>query len=200
MPDLAQSYPNDAPERLIELGRIVAAHGVKGWVKVEPYAGQRTILLGVKTWWLGYGQGTSHSLIHPVTVQAAKHQGNTLIAQLQGIADRAQAEALRGRTVAVPRSTFPAPEVDEYYWVDLIDCLVYGRTADAGEPVLLGRVNRVSDNGAHALLGVTRLKNDVPVLDAKGRAVELLVPFVAAHVCSVDLVARRIDTDWPADF
>jgi len=176
MPDLAQSLPDDTPERLIGLGRIIAAHGVKGCVKVEPYAGQRTVLLGVKEWWLGPEQGPSCSLARPVAVQSARHQGNSLVAQLQGITDRNQAEALRGRTVAVPRSAFPAPEADEYYWVDLIGCLLYGRAADADDPVLLGQVNHVSDNGAHALLGVTRLKNDVPVLDAKGRPIELLVP------------------------
>ena len=39
-----------------------------------------------------------------------------------------------------------------------------------------------------------------PLLDAKGRAVETLVPFVAAHVHTVDLENRRLDSNWPADF
>ncbi|MER8170541.1 S8 family serine peptidase, partial [Acinetobacter baumannii] len=41
----------------------------------------------------------------------------TVVAQLAGIADRDQAEALRGFSVQAPRGSFPAPEEDEYYWV-----------------------------------------------------------------------------------
>src|SRR5690606_40659986 len=99
----------------------------------------------------------------------------------------------------VSRAAFPVADEDEYYWVDLIGCLLYG-VADEN-PVLLGRVNAVTENGAHGVLHVTRLvSEDDPMLDAKGREEETLVPFVAAYVQSVDLAARRIDTTWPADF
>jgi len=213
MSDLAQHAPPAAglsitdssdTDPLIELGRVTAAHGLQGWVKVQPYSqlnpqpnpAQSTVLLSVRQWWL---DGT------PIAVKTVRLQGSTVIAQLQGVHDRDQAEALRGRVVCVPRSAFPAPDADEYYWVDLIGCLLYGAAADTDAPVLLGRVADVSDNGAHAVLKVARLTPDehgnlASVHDAKGRAVELLVPFVAAHVESVDLAARRIDSNWPADF
>jgi len=217
MADLAhKAAPDDASDRLIALGRIVAAHGLQGWVKVQPYSqphsqpnpAQDTVLLRVKKWWLGVERGPEHGA-EPVTVftvKTARLQGSTVIAQLQDVADRDQAEALRGLSVFAPRSAFPVPDADEYYWVDLVGCLLYGQGDDADSPVLLGRVEDVSDNGAHALLKVARLtqQNDgtafFPVHDAKGRSVELLVPFVAAHVHSVDLAARRIDTNWPVDF
>jgi len=217
MSDLAQRAPlaaglsitdSSAADPLIELGRVTAAHGLQGWVKVQPYSrlnpqpnpqanpAQSTVLLSVREWWL---DGT------PTAVKAARLQGSTVIAQLQGVHDRDQAEALRGRVVCVPRSAFPAPDADEYYWVDLIGCLLYGTAAATDAPVLLGRVADVSDNGAHAVLKVARLRpdehgNPASVHDAKGRPVELLVPFVAAHVHGVDLAVRRIDTNWPADF
>ena len=38
------------------------------------------------------------------------------------------------------------------------------------------------------------------LLDARQRPVDMLVPFVSAHVHRVDLAARRIDTDWPTTF
>jgi len=126
------------------------------------------------------------------------------VAQLQGVDDRDQAEAMRGCVVMAARSAFPAAAEGEYYWVDLIGCDLY--TTDQGaEPELLGPVVEVLDNGAHAILRVQRKAADAsgalqPVLDAKGRALELLVPFVQAHIQNVDLVARRIDSDWPADY
>jgi len=187
---VSEHTPDDLSDALVELGRVVAAHGLKGWVKVQPYSTQATVLLSAKTWWLA----------QPVAVLAARWQGNAVVAQLQGVADRDQAEALRGQVVRAPRSAFPAPEIDEYYWVDLVGCLLYGETAESTS-ALLGRVSAVSDNGAHALLTVVRLSPTLEsVLDAKGRAREVLVPFVAAHVQRVDLAARRIDSNWPVDF
>jgi len=201
--------PDDAPDRLIALGRIIAAHGLQGWVKVQPYSQQlhstqETALLHVKKWWLGFERDIERTAAKPFTVKTGRLQGSAVIVQLQNVTDRDQAEALRGLSVYIPRSAFPAPDADEYYWVDLVGCLLYGKSSDADSSALLGRVEDVSDNGAHALLKVARLmqQNDDAefVLDAKGRPVELLVPFVAAHVESVDLVARRIDTNWPVDF
>ncbi|KDC12673.1 hypothetical protein AZ19_3260, partial [Bordetella bronchiseptica E012] len=102
------------------------------------------------------------------------------------------------------RSAFPAPADDEYYWVDLIGCALYS-DAD-GESRLLGVVDEVFDNGAHAVLKVLRQQiqpgqsEPVPLVDAKGRPLEELVPFVGAHIRHVDLAARRIDSDWPLDY
>jgi 16S rRNA processing protein RimM len=104
--------------------------------------------------------------------------------------------------VRAPRGAFPAPEEDEYYWVDLIGCALY--SSANGEPALLGVVDEVLDNGAHAVLRIQRqtagAQGPEPVLDAKGRPAEMLVPFVRAHIHAVDLAARRIDSDWPTDF
>lgn len=137
-------------------------------------------------------------------VLQARVHGGAVVAQLAGIDDRDQAEALRGCFVQAARSAFPAPADDEYYWVDLIGCALYS-DAD-GEPRLLGVVDEVFDNGAHAVLKVLRQQiqpgqpGPVPLLDPKGRPLEELVPFVRAHIRHVDLAARRIDSDWPLDY
>jgi len=187
---------------LVELGRIVSAYGIKGWVKIAPHSAQAQTLLSAKQWYLGANAADAQAQL--VTVLAARSQGSAVVAHIQGIVDRTQAESLRGQLVSVPRSDFAPLADDEVYWVDLLGCLVYGE--QAGQPVLLGRVADVTDNGAHAILKVERLvpaasgADFVAVLDAKQRPVELLVPFVNAHLRAVDLAARRIDTDWPADF
>ncbi|GAA5234611.1 ribosome maturation factor RimM [Verticiella sediminum] len=192
------------PADLIELGRITGAYGVHGWVKIEPYAAQSAVLLGVRQWWLGreadVAGGGAAQAPRPVRVLRSRPQGSSIVAHLEGVDDRTVAEALKSQRVWVPRSTFPAPDDDEYYWVDLIGCAVWG-VDEAGGPVMLGSVVQVADNGAHAVLEVQRLSEaGAPAVDAKGRPVTMLVPFVEAHVGSVDLAERRIDTDWPADF
>ncbi len=225
-----------APSDLIELGRIVSAYGVKGWVKVQPYSSQAEVLLAASTWWLARTPapgavaskaatadavardasssdvcatsadagraGAAVADCEAVTVLTSRPQGSTVVAALDGVDDRDVAHAMRGIGVYISRADFPAVEAGEYYWVDLVGCLVYGD--DDGASVLLGRVADVTENGAHALLKVQRLVQEDaglrPLLSAKGREQELLVPFVDAHLLSVDLAARRIDTNWPIDY
>ncbi|MDY0309525.1 MAG: ribosome maturation factor RimM [Castellaniella sp.] len=196
------------PNDLVEVGRVVNAHGVRGWLKILPHSPQADALAGASVWWfkapdpmLGSG-----ALARPraLKIRACRRQGGQFLAvQADGISDRNMAETLRGHTVWVSRASFPAAAEDEYYWVDLIGCDVHGLGDDG--PRLLGRVDQVLDNGAHAILQVMLGAPDAdgvfqPLTDARGRPRHALVPFVAAHVQSVDLQARRIDSDWPADF
>lgn len=200
--------PGTPPADLVELGRISGAYGVQGWIKIEPYTAQSEVLLRVREWWLrrdiaGAAEQAATGPARGVKIVKSRTQGATIVAQLAGITDRDQAEALRGNRVWISRAAFPAAQDDEYYWIDLIGCLVYGQDDD--RTVLLGRVSEVTDNGAHGVLRVSRLAEvdaaePQAMLDAKGRALETLIPFVSAHVQNVDLAAKRIDTDWPSDF
>ena len=196
------------PDDLVELGRIQSAHGVRGWIKILPHSTQAETLLKSKVWWLqapvtpAETGALSRSAPEKKRVQFCRPHGAMLIAQLEGLNDRDIAHALKGSTILVPRSSFSKPQEDEYYWVDLIGCWLYGENED-GQSVLIGKVADMSDNGAHGVMHVARyaLVQDQPepLLDAKGRAQETLVPFVAAHVLQVDLDQQKIISNWPAD-
>ena len=201
---MADTGAAKAPNDLVELGRIVSAYGVRGWVKAQPHSSQSTVLRAAPVWWLCPPSGPlpvsadsspSASLPASVLSRCTPHaviqcrpQGLTVVAELEGVPDRDVADSKRGYTVYVSREYFPQAKSDEYYWVDLIGCQVFT------EDQLMGQVQEVLDNGAHAILRVT-----TPTLDAKGRPQEVLVPFVAAHVQHVDITKRRIETDWPFD-
>lgn len=194
------------PDDLIELGRVLSAHGVRGWVKIQPHSAQAETLLSSKIWWLQapVAPAGTGALSRPGPerrrVLFCRPHGATLIAQIEGLDDRDVAQSLKGWSILVPRSSFASPEEDEYYWVDLIGCWVYGED-DAGQRVLIGKVSDMSDNGAHAIMHVTRHASvdGEPVRDDKGRTQEALVPFVGAHVLKVDLDGRTIVSDWPAE-
>ncbi|MCY1237578.1 Ribosome maturation factor RimM [compost metagenome] len=119
--------------------------------------------------------------------QSREHSG-TVVANAAGVADRNLAEALRGRRVWIRRADFPAPEEDEFYWVDLIGC---GVSNEQGE--LLGEVSGLIDNGAHQILQVAYALPD-------GKAGERLIPFVEAFVRTVDTAGKRIVVDWGLDY
>lgn len=209
-----------APNDLVELGRIVSAYGIRGWVKAQPHSSQSTVLRAAPVWWLcppasplrdasNTSASTEQSQLllsrcTPHAVKQCRPQGLTVVAELEGVLDRDIAESKRGYTVYVSREYFPQAKSDEYYWVDLIGCQVFS----LGKK--MGIVQEVLDNGAHAILRVERFvvapdlptdsdADPIPMLDAKGRPQEVLVPFVATHVQDVDILKRRIETDWPFD-
>lgn len=197
---------HQVPNDLVELGRVTGAYGIRGWLKVQPYASGGAALLGARQWWLDKpgpsGNTGPSALLSLFSVQASRPQGSTVVAQLQGLADRDRAEKLKGSRVWVPRSQFPQVDDDEFYWVDLVGCSLYGLNNDSQE--LIGLVREVSDNGAHAILHVERGSFSdqgqfQPLLSSKGQVQQVLVPFVKAHVHTVDLPGRRLDSNWPVE-
>lgn len=183
------------PEDLVEVGYVSAAYGIRGWIKVQPHADDASALLHARRWWLLSPPqaglvAADAARAGPVCVkiaQSREHSG-TVVAQATGVADRNLAEALRGRRVWIRRADFPAPEDDEFYWVDLIGCSV---SNEQGE--LLGEVSGLIDNGAHQILQVAFVQPD-------GKAGERLIPFVDAFLRTVDTVGKRIVVDWGLDY
>jgi 16S rRNA processing protein RimM len=159
------------------MGRISAPHGVKGWIKVQPFTAEARSLLDYPAWWIGGAGGwQEHALA------SGKTQGGTVLARLEGCEDREAAAALKGRTVAVPRAALPPARAEEYYWADLIGL----RVVNAAEEDL-GRVTAVMQTGA----------NDVLVV---GDGRERLIPFIAQVIRDVDFAAGVIRVDWDADY
>jgi len=110
-----------------------------------------------------------------------------VVACAHDLDDRDSADALRGARIFVTRSSFPTPEKDAYYWVDLIGLSVVNRQGEA-----LGQVRDLLSTGAQTVLVIDYL--------ADGKLQERMIPFVAAYVDDVDLVAKRLLVDWQADY
>ncbi|SOY55923.1 ribosome maturation factor RimM [Cupriavidus taiwanensis] len=188
-------YAEPLPEDLVEVGYVGAAYGIRGWIKVQPHADDASALLHARRWWLLSPPqaglvAADAARAQPVCVkiaQSREHSG-TVVAQAAGVADRNLAEALRGRRVWIRRADFPAPDEDEFYWVDLIGCNV---SNEQGE--LLGEVSGLIDNGAHQILQVAFVQPD-------GKAGERLIPFVDAFLREVDTAGKRIVVDWGLDY
>ena len=181
-----EALPDDA----VEVGAIVDAYGLKGWVKVAAHAGAAQggdALTNAKRWWLVKGRE-----IKAAAVLAAKVHGDSIVAQFASVDDRDQALALRGWRVHVRRGDFPTLEADEFYWVDLIGLEVVN---EAG--VALGAVADLIDNGAHSVL---RIEYPSQGKDGQPTTGERLIPFVGVYVKTVDQAAKRIVVDWEADY
>ncbi len=173
------------PEDLVVVGYVAGAYGIQGWVRIKPYSDEADALLHAKTWWIDKPD------LHDVEMLQAKNHSGDVVAKLMGIADRDAAERLKGATVQIPRSHFPALSDDEFYWVDLI-----GLTVENLQGELIGVVSSLMDNGVHPILQIT------PAADpaAEKAAPEILIPFVEQYVKTVDQAAKKITVDWELDY
>ena len=189
----ATSLPPDA----IEVGRILDAWGIKGWVKVLPHSAEPEALFAAKAWFLQGPEArfrpgfSAFSGTVSIMLDECKTHSDSIVAKIAGLDDRTAAEALRGARIFLPRSSFPGPSKDEYYWVDLIGLDVVNR-----EGVHLGTVRDLMSTGPHAVICVEYAAE----VDGASQQAERMIPFVAAYVDAVDVPAKRITVDWQADY
>lgn len=185
------------PEDAVEVGRVIDAWGVKGWIKVQPFSSEPDALLAAGQWFLKAADGPlpvkpggpARALPPVLQVKGARRHGDVVVAAATEVPDRNAAEALKGARVFVSRASFPKADDGEYYWVDLLGLSVFNRQGE-----LLGTVADLIDTGPHTVLRI------VAEGAAGAEPVERLVPFVDAYVDTVDLPARRITVDWGLDF
>jgi 16S rRNA processing protein RimM len=164
----------------IELGRLGAPYGVRGWIHVDSHTDPAEALLEYREWVLRLksGERVTRRLIE------GRSHGGALVAQLQGVTDREAAAALTGAWVEIERSQLPPAGEREYYRADLV-----GFTVVNLEETLLGTVSHFVDMPAGAVMVVTA---------ADGR--EHWVPSAPQHLKRVDLAKRLVVVDWPAEF
>ncbi len=181
----AVALPADA----IEIARIGEAWGIKGWFKVITHSTAPQAVFSSKRWYLQPSERGARTftgtLLLPVS--QTKAHGDGLVAASLAIPDRTAAELLQGARVFVPRSSFPTPEADEYYWVDLIGCQVANR-----EGVALGMVTELLHAGPQTTL--------VLQYEAQGKTAERLIPFVGVFVDTVRIEDKTIVVDWQPDY
>jgi 16S rRNA processing protein RimM len=164
----------------IQIGKIVAAHGIRGVVKVYSYAESAQCYTAEGTIALIDPDGAEQRY----KVLWAKPHKNSLRLALDGVTTRTDAEALVGCTLWISRASLPTLDEDTYYWVDLIGMAVHGQDDE-----YLGRIADIIETGA----------NDVYVVETpKGYPVkEILLPAIASVVIEVDIPGRRMSVVLP---
>ena len=186
------------PDDAVEVGRILDAWGVKGWLKILPHSTEPEALFSAKSWFLqepdakfrpGFNafKGTVS-----IAVDEAKTHSDSVVAKIDGLDDRNDAESLRGCRIFLPRSAFPKASKDEYYWVDLIGLNVVNR-----EGVALGCLRDLMATGPNSVLCV---EYQALQEDGSSKAGERMIPFVSAYVDSVDIAGKLITVDWQPDY
>ncbi len=162
--------PGPAAPARVCVGRIGAAHGTRGEVRLWVFT-EDPDAIG------RYGVLETADGARQFEIEALRRSKDFFVARFKDVSDRNAAERLRNVDLYVPRDRLPAPGADEFYHADMI-----GLAAQDAAGAPLGTVVAVHNFGAGDLLEIAPA--------AGGETV--LVPFTAAMVPEVAIAQGRI--------
>jgi 16S rRNA processing protein RimM len=148
----------------IHIGTIVGAHGVRGEVKIKSFTASPADIAA-------YGPVSDEPGARRFKLKVLGLARDTVIARLEGVADRNAAEALKGLRLYVPRAALPDTDDGEFYRADLIGLRV--ERAD-GSPY--GRIAGIEDYGAGDVVEVALSTGGTEFLPLTRRVFPLLDP------------------------
>lgn len=156
-------------EPRIEIGRITRAHGIRGEVVIATHDPESDTLGAVDTVWVG---GV------PRRVVRARNTHRGWLVQLEAVATRNEAEALRGQIVEVDRAALGLGD-DEILLDDLVGC----------------RVERVDGTPWGTIAAIEGgIQDRLVIHDGE---IERLLPLVDEFVVGIDLDAGVVTVDPP---
>ncbi len=158
---------------LLEVGKIINTHGLRGEVKVIPWTDTPDVFEDLETLYLKNND--------VLTISSVKYQKNNLIVKFKELGDINEAETLKNQVLYAERSALGELPEGVYYIADLIGLSVRKET---GEEV--GKIKDVLQTGA----------NDIYVVAREG-AKDLLVPVIPNVVLSVDIDGGEVTVSLP---
>ena len=156
------------------VGQILGAHGVRGLVKLASFTEDPEAIVH-------YGPLTDEQGKRSFAVSLSGLHKNSWIAEIDGVSDRDQAQALAGTRLYADRAQLPPPDEDEFYNADLV-----GLRVERQDGTLVGTVAALHNFGAGDIVEIALESGAKPLL-----------PFDRVSVPLVDVPGGRIVIDPP---
>jgi 16S rRNA processing protein RimM len=135
----------DFERKYLDAGEIVNTHGVRGEIKIVPWADSADFLRGFRTFYI---DGAAYRVL-----RSSVHKG-CLLAALEGVSDMDAASALKGKIVQIARAEARLP-AGSYFLSDLLGARVVtedgeavGTLEDIIENPTAARLRRARGDGA----------------------------------------------------
>lgn len=153
-------------EKRVCLGKIVAAHGIRGEVKVRSYTQNASDIDR-------YGELENRDGTRRFKIKSVGMAKENVRVKIDGVCDRNAAEALIGTELYVGREVLPELPEEEFYKTDLIGLKVCLRTPENE----IGTVEGFCNFGA----------GDILEIRITGQKETEMLPFTAQYVPTVNL-------------
>ena len=162
----------------VVMGKVVGSHGIKGWLKIQPFTEELKTLGKFSSWFVSKNENEWKEF----KVESSSIQGRTVLAKIENINNRNDADVLRGFLIGISKIDLPILAKGKYYWSDLIGLEVINQTG-----FNFGTIESIMETGS----------NDVLVIkDEK----EWLIPYLDNVVLKIDLEKKNILVDWDENF
>jgi 16S rRNA processing protein RimM len=159
-------------ENRIVIGRVSGPHGMKGEIRIEYFNPEDPNFFSRYQMIFIQGNKGSPQPYRPIAVRPHK---KFILALLEGVRTREEAEQLRGKAVLVDPADLPPLAEDEYYWHEILGMRVV--TEEGGN---VGKITEILPTGS----------NDVYVVREGEK--ESLIPAIKEVIISIDKKARTI--------
>ena len=159
------------------MGVVAAPHGVRGLVRVKSFT-RDPMAIGT------YGPLSDETGKKTYRVEVLSAARGTVLARIDGVADRTAAEGLRGLRFYVERSALPDAGEREWYEADLIGLSAIGRDGRDW-----GKVTAFHDFGAGRTMEVS---------GGSASRGSLMLPFTDEVVPEIDVEGGKVVVDPPA--
>ena len=127
----------------IVIGKIVATHGIKGWVVIRSYSYPSQNIKNYNTY-LHIKNSKEY-----IKIINLKTMPKKTIIKIENYDDVNTSESLVGQNIFIESSDIPALKKGEYYWKDIEGLEVYTRKAS-----YIGSVDFIFNNGENDILAI----------------------------------------------
>ena len=152
--------------RLIPLGRFVNTHGVRGELRLLPYAFPCSTLQKGLTIFL-QGKGTPQ---HSYAIEGVRLHAPFVLVKVQGVESVEHASAFREAIVSVTEDQLPPLHEGEFYYYQVV-----GLEVSTTEVTQIGRIVQVFFSGGHDVWVVRQGKKEhlIPVTEEIVRSIDI---------------------------
>ena len=175
----SSSKIND-PSEFVLIGKVVAAHGIKGAVKVISYADSIDIFQTNNTFFTL----TDNGVFSRLNVLWCKPHCQKIQMGFSKVVNRNQAEAMVGLELYLKKSQLAKLEEDTYYWFELI-----GLSVKTVEDEFIGHITQILPTGSNDVYVIKRPNNTSKK--------ECLIPAIANVIQRIDLVEKTMIVNLP---
>jgi 16S rRNA processing protein RimM len=162
----------------VVMGKVVGSHGIKGWLKIQPFTEELKTLGKFSSWFVSKNENEWKEF----KVESSSIQGRTVLAKIENINNRNDADVLRGFLIGISKIDLPILAKGKYYWSDLIGLEVINQTG-----FNFGTIESIMETGS----------NDVFVIKDEKKT---LIPYLDNVVLKIDLDKKNILVDWDENF
>lgn len=175
-------------DKLVTVGCIGAAHGIKGWVKLNSYTQPIDNLLAYPEHYIQRA-----GKWQKIEFDQGRRQGKGLIAHIIGCDDRDMTAVYARAEIAVAKEQLDTLESGEFYWHQLEGLKVF-TVAGGDSRQLLGVIDHLIETGSNDVLVVKACQGSI---DKQER----LIPYRPDDVVQeIDLEKACVVVDWDPEF